>query len=62
MFHGYGLGLMGRLGEARAAAIAVAIFTVQAVASALWLRRYRFGPMEWLWRSFTYRLGSRLSP
>ena len=55
LFHGYGLGLMGRLGEARAAAIGVAFFAVQAVASALWLRRYRFGPVEWLWRSFTYR-------
>lgn len=55
LFHGYGLGLMGRLGEAHAAAIGVAFFAMQAVASALWLRRYRFGPVEWLWRSFTYR-------
>ena len=55
LFHGYGLGLMGRLGEARAAAIGVAFFATQTVASALWLRRYRFGPVEWLWRSFTYR-------
>ena len=54
IFYGWGLGLYGRLGEARAAAIGVTIFGVQAVLSAAWLRRYRFGPVEWLWRSFTY--------
>jgi uncharacterized protein len=55
IFYGYGLGLFGRLGEARAAEIGVTLYLVQAVVSALWLRRYRFGPVEWLWRSFTYR-------
>jgi uncharacterized protein len=54
LFYGWGFGLFGRLGEAEAAAIGVAIFVVQAVVSAAWLRRYRFGPIEWLWRSFTY--------
>lgn len=54
IFQGWGLGLFGRLGEARAAAIGVVLFVVQTIASALWLRRHRFGPVEWLWRSFTY--------
>ena len=54
IFYGWGLGLFGRLGEASAAAIGVALFVAQVVASALWLRRFRFGPVEWLWRSFTY--------
>jgi uncharacterized protein len=54
LFYGWGFGLYGRLGEARAAAIGVVIFVVQAVLCAAWLRRYRFGPTEWLWRSFTY--------
>lgn len=54
IFYGYGLGLFGRLGEARALAIAIAIYVAQAILCALWLRRYRFGPVEWLWRSFTY--------
>jgi uncharacterized protein len=54
LFYGWGLGLYGRLGEASAAAIAVAIFVAQIAVSALWLRRHRFGPVEWLWRSFTY--------
>jgi uncharacterized protein len=54
LFYGWGFGLFGRLGEARAAAIGVAIFVTQAALSAVWLRRYRFGPLEWVWRSFTY--------
>jgi uncharacterized protein len=54
IFYGWGLGLYGRLGEARAAAIGVGIFAAQAACSAAWLRRYRFGPVEWLWRSVTY--------
>ena len=54
LFYGWGLGLFGRLGEADAAAIGVTLFVVQATLSAAWLRRYRFGPVEWLWRSFTY--------
>jgi uncharacterized protein len=54
IFYGWGLGLFGRLGEAHAAAIGITIFVVQIAISAAWLRRYRFGPVEWLWRSFTY--------
>lgn len=54
IFYGWGLGLFGRLGEAEAAAIGVTLFAAQVGVSALWLRRYRFGPVEWLWRSFAY--------
>ncbi len=54
IFYGWGLGLFGRLGETYAAAIGVAIFVAQIALSAAWLRRFRFGPVEWLWRSFTY--------
>lgn len=54
IFYGWGLGLYGRLGEGTAAVIGVGIFAAQAAFSTAWLRRYRFGPMEWIWRSFTY--------
>jgi len=50
----FGFGLYGRVGPAFACALAVAIYTVQIPLSAWWLRRYRFGPMEWVWRSLTY--------
>jgi uncharacterized protein len=35
-------------------AIASVLFSLQMGASVWWLRRYRFGPMEWLWRSAAY--------
>ncbi len=54
VFYGYGLGLFGKVGTAEAAAAGVAFYLVQLVASRWWLRRYRFGPCEWLWRSIGY--------
>jgi uncharacterized protein len=32
----------------------VSLFAVQLVVSTRWLRRTRFGPVEWLWRTTTY--------
>jgi uncharacterized protein len=54
LFYGYGLGLFGRLPIAEAMAIGIAVYAVQAVVSAIWLRRYLFGPAEWLWRTAMY--------
>lgn len=54
IFYGYGLGLFGRLGATAGLAIAVGVYVAQVVASAWWLRRYRFGPVEWLWRTLMY--------
>jgi uncharacterized protein len=55
IFYGFGLGWYGRVGPTAALGIAVAVFAAQAAASAWWLRRFRFGPAEWAWRSLTYR-------
>jgi uncharacterized protein len=54
IFYGYGLGLFGRMGSARAMFIGLALYVFQIAASQFWLQRYRFGPIEWLWRSLTY--------
>ena len=54
IFYGYGLGQFGRLGVAATLAIGVVIYVAQVMFSAWWLRRYRFGPVEWLWRSCMY--------
>ena len=51
---GPGLGLAGRIGSAAVLAICIAFFAFQTVYSHWWLARYRFGPMEWLWRTLTY--------
>jgi uncharacterized protein len=53
--YGFGFGLWWRLGAAPALAVAVAIVAVQVPLSAWWLRRFEFGPAEWLWRRLTDR-------
>ena len=51
---GPGLGLAGRIGSAAVVAICIVFFAAQTAFSHWWLARYRFGPMEWLWRTLTY--------
>jgi uncharacterized protein len=51
---GPGLGLAGRIGSTAVLAICIAFFAFQTVFSHWWLARYRFGPLEWLWRALTY--------
>jgi uncharacterized protein len=53
--YGFGFGLWWRTSPATAMAIAVAIIVVQIPLSALWLSRFRYGPVEWIWRRLTYR-------
>jgi uncharacterized protein len=68
LFYGYGFGQAFRLGPAAVTGWAVASFALQVVACQWWSRRFRFGPMEWLWRSLTYlrwqplHLGSDRAP
>ncbi len=54
VFYGYGFGLFGRIGSAGAAGIGLALYIAQIQLSRFWLRRFRFGPFEWLWRSLAY--------
>jgi uncharacterized protein len=54
LFYGYGFGLFGTINRTGLAAIVLAIWIVQLVVSPIWLRSFRFGPAEWLWRSLTY--------
>ncbi|HET8679857.1 MAG TPA: DUF418 domain-containing protein, partial [bacterium] len=54
IFYSYGLGLFGTVGPVYGALLTVAIYAVQVPLSIWWLRRFRFGPVEWLWRSLTY--------
>jgi len=52
--YGFGFGLWWHVGPAKAMAIAAAIIAVQIPLSAWWLSRFRFGPVEWVWRRLTY--------
>lgn len=54
VFYGAGLGLGPRYGLVGTLLGAVIIFALQIWLSRLWLRRFQFGPAEWLWRSLTY--------
>jgi uncharacterized protein len=51
---GPGLGLVGQIGTTAVVAVCIAFFAAQIAFSHWWLARYRFGPMEWLWRWLTY--------
>ncbi len=52
-FH-YGLNLQTKLSYFTGLLVAVIVYALQVLVSTWWLRRFRFGPMEWLWRSLTY--------
>lgn len=54
IFFGYGLGLFAQLGTVAALAIGIAFYALQLAYSRAWLARYRYGPLEWAWRSLTY--------
>ena len=54
LFYGYGLSLARRVSPSLALLIAAAILAGQILISGWWMRRYRFGPAEWLWRTLTY--------
>jgi len=54
IYNGHGLGLFGQVDRVWQQLLSVAIFAFQMWYSPLWLERFRFGPLEWLWRSLTY--------
>lgn len=54
VFTGYGLGLYGELQRYQLYYVVAGISLFQLVVSPIWLRHYRFGPLEWCWRALTY--------
>lgn len=62
IFYGYGFGQFGRFGARTVTLIALAIFLFQILVSALWLKYFSYGPMEWIWRQLTYRRRLKLRP
>ena len=54
LFYGHGLGYYGSFERWQQALVVIAVWILQLWYSPLWLARFRFGPMEWLWRSLTY--------
>ena len=54
VFYGYGLGLFGSVPRFWQMFFVAAVVGLQLLWSTWWLQRYRFGPVEWVWRSLTY--------
>jgi uncharacterized protein len=55
IFYNCGFNLIGELGLVYVVCIAIGIIVIQVILSNLWLHHFEFGPLEWVWRSLTYR-------
>ena len=55
IFYNFGFNLFGKIGLIQTTGIAILILVLQIIFSNIWLRHFRFGPFEWLWRSLTYK-------
>ena len=53
-FYGYGLGMYDKLSQAEALLIGIVFFTLQVLFAHWWLKRFYYGPLEWVWRAATY--------
>jgi len=54
LMYSYGFGLFGNLQPWQLVLLAIVVYIFQIIFSKLWLKYYRFGPMEWLWRKGSY--------
>lgn len=54
LFYGWGLGLLGDISNSTAFLMALGIIIAQVMLSKWWLNRFRYGPLEWIWRVLTY--------
>ncbi|MBS4216314.1 DUF418 domain-containing protein [Neobacillus rhizophilus] len=51
---GYTFNLFGRVSYIETLYICLAIYVIQMTVSVIWLRFFRYGPLEWIWRALTY--------
>jgi uncharacterized protein len=54
VFFGFGLGWLGRFGNGVTIPLGLFVFVAQVRACRAWLGRFRYGPLEWAWRSLTW--------
>ena len=55
LFYGYGLGLYGKVAPGVGILVTLVIFTAQVFLSKFWMARFKYGPLEHVWRAFTYK-------
>ena len=53
-FYGIGFGMGATAGLTFSEFAATAVFAAETALCALWLKHFNFGPLEWIWRMFTY--------
>jgi uncharacterized protein len=61
IFYGIGLGLGAAIGLIYVELIAAGVFFIQIIYSYVWLRYFRYGPSEWVWRMLTYKKWLKIS-
>ncbi len=54
IFYGHGFALFGKIERWQQIVIVFGIWTIQLIISPIWIKYFKFGPFEWLWRSLTY--------
>ncbi len=62
LFYGIGFNLAGKFGITYIMGIALLVFALQIFMSSWWLKHFRFGPLEWVWRQLTYNKKIKLKP
>jgi len=54
IFYGHGLGLFAQVERTTQTAVLLGVWAFQLIVSPIWLDRFHYGPLEWLWRSLVY--------
>jgi uncharacterized protein len=54
LFYGFGLGMHAWIGQAPALALGIVLWIALVAAAHAWMRRFHYGPLEWVWRSLTH--------
>ena len=54
IFNGHGLGLFGTFDRLQQFLVVISVWVLILILSPLVLKKYKFGPLEWMWRKLTY--------
>jgi uncharacterized protein len=54
LLYGYGLGYYGRVGPGPVMVASIIFAMVLTIFANFWVKQFRYGPFEWLWRGATY--------
>ncbi len=55
LFYGFGFGLFYQVSLAQGVLMTIALYLIQVCWSNLWFKKFKYGPLEWLWRGLTYK-------